>query len=402
MTCPLRSTGITPLPHYYRAVRPSPTHRYFGLAVVATCAFSLIIVGQVLTFPNFAPPTCRMPRGQSQDPGNENALEVTMSVRFSQIVGACLLLACTFAQAFAQSDTYPDKPIRIITHSAAGGAPDVMLRIVGDRLGALLGQQIVVLNQPGAGGAVAARAAASAAPDGYTLYMPAASAFVTLAGLQPNLPLEVPRDFIPIGFIGEQPMFFTVTSEIGVSSLQEFIALAKKKPGKLSYAATGRGTMTHLTGELLKSRAGIDVLAVPYTGGAPQALNDALGGRLSMVIEGLSALSGTIQGGSMKAIAVGSPERLPDFPNLPAAAEVLPGFNARGWAALVAPVGTPDAIVNKVSDALSKVVGETEVQKKLAVTGSYVRPMSPAEVMAFIQVDQQMWKPILERIAANP
>jgi tripartite-type tricarboxylate transporter receptor subunit TctC len=333
---------------------------------------------------------------------NENALEVTMSVRLSQIVGACLLLACTFAQAFAQSDTYPDKPIRIITHSAAGGAPDVMLRIVGDRLGALLGQQIVVLNQPGAGGAVAARAAAGAVPDGYTLYMPAASAFVTLAGLQPNLPLEVPRDFIPIGFIGEQPMFFTVTPEIGVSSLQEFIALAKKQPGKLSYAATGRGTMTHLTGELLKSRADIDVLAVPYTGGAPQALNDALGGRLSMVIEGLSALSGTIQGGSMKAIAVGSPERLPDFPNLPAAAEILPGFNARGWAALVAPVGTPDAIVNKVSDALSKVVGETDVQKKLAVTGSYVRPMSPAKVMAFIQADQQMWKPILERIAANP
>ena len=196
----------------------------------------------------------------------------------------------------------------------------------------------MVLNQPGAGGAVAARAGAAAAPDGYTLYMPAASAFVTLAGLQPNLPLEVPRDFTPIGFIGEQPMFLTVTPQLGVASL-DFIALAKQQPGKLSYAATGRGTMTHLTGELLKSRAGIDVLAVPYTGGAPQALNDALGGRLSMVIEGLAALSGSIQGGAMKAIAVGSPERLKGFPDLPAAAEVLPGFNARGWAALVAPVG---------------------------------------------------------------
>jgi tripartite-type tricarboxylate transporter receptor subunit TctC len=160
--------------------------------------------------------------------------------------------------------------------------------------------------------------------------------------------------------------------------------------------------MTHLTGELLKSRAGIDVLAVPYTGGAPQALNDALGGRLSMVIEGLAALSGSIQGGTMKAIAVGSPERLKGFPDLPAAAEVLPGFNARGWAALVAPVGTPAPIVDKVSEALRKVVGEPEVQGKLAVTGSYVRPMTPAQVMAFIQADQQMWKPILERIAASP
>jgi tripartite-type tricarboxylate transporter receptor subunit TctC len=322
-------------------------------------------------------------------------------VLVSQVVAACLLLAGASVQAFAQAD-YPNKPIRIITHSAAGGAPDVMLRIVGDRLGAALGQQVVVLNQPGAGGAVAARAAASATPDGSTLDMPAASAFVTLAGLQPNLPLEVPRDFTPIGFVGEQPMFLTVTPQLGVASLKDFIALAKQQPGKLSYAATGRGTMTHLTGELLKSRAGIDVLAVPYTGGAPQALNDAIGGRLSMVIEGLAALAGSIQGGTMKAIAVGSPERLPGFPDLPAAAEILPGFNARGWAALVAPVGTPEAAVSKVSDALRKVVGESEVQKKLAVTGSYARPMSPAEVMAFIQADQQMWKPILERIAASP
>jgi tripartite-type tricarboxylate transporter receptor subunit TctC len=325
-----------------------------------------------------------------------------MRIRLLQLAAAGLLLAGTMGEAAAQADGYPSKPIRIITHSAAGGAPDVMLRIVGDRLGALLGQQIVVLNQPGAGGAVAARAGAAAAPDGYTLYMPAASAFVTLPGLQPNLPLEVPRDFTPIGFIGEQPMFLTVTPQLGVASLKDFIALAKQQPGKLSYAATGRGTMTHLTGELLKARAGIDVLAVPYTGGAPQALNDALGGRLSMVIEGLAALSGSIQGGNMKAIAVGSPERLKDFPDLPAAAEVLPGFNARGWAALVAPVGTPAPIVDKVSDALRKVVGEAEVQGKLAVTGSYARPMTPAQVMAFIQADQQMWKPILEKIAATP
>jgi len=136
--------------------------------------------------------------------------------------------------------------------------------------------------------------------------MPAASAFVTLAGLQPNLPLEVPRDFTPIGFVGEQPMFLTVTPALGVSTLQEFIALAKKEPGKLSYAATGRGTMTNLTGELLKARASIDVLAVPYTGGAPQALSDAIGGRLSMVIEGLAALAGAAAGFSRCSSGCGS------------------------------------------------------------------------------------------------
>jgi tripartite-type tricarboxylate transporter receptor subunit TctC len=228
--------------------------------------------------------------------------------------------------------------------------------------------------------------------------MPAASAFVTLAGLQPNLPLQLPRDFKPIGFVGEQPMFMTVSPKLGVSNLKEFIALAKKEPGKLSYAATGRGTMTHLTGELLKARAGIDVLAVPYTGGAPQALNDSIGGRLSMVIEGLAAQAGAIESGAMKAIAVGSPKRLPNFPDLPAAAETLPGFNARGWLVLVAPLGTPDAIVNKVSDALRKAVSDEALHKKVMVTGNYFLPMSPAKTLAYIQAEQDMWKPILEAI----
>jgi tripartite-type tricarboxylate transporter receptor subunit TctC len=316
-------------------------------------------------------------------------------------VAAVLALALSAATS-AQAQDYPNKPVRIITHSAPGGAPDVMLRIVSERLGRVWNQQVLVINAPGAGGAVAARSAAGAAPDGYTLYMPAASAFVTLAGLQANLPLEVPRDFIPAGFVGEQPMFMTIDPALGVSTLPELIALAKKKPGEVSYAATGRGTMTHLTGELLQDKAGIKLLGIPYTGGAPQALNDVMGHRVSMVIEGLSALAGGIEGKVIKAVATGAPERLPNFPDLPAAAEFLPGFNARGWAAIVAPVGTPDPIVNNISAALRQAVSDPEVQKKLIITGSYIRPMTPAEVMAFIQGEQNMWKPILERIAAQP
>lgn len=313
---------------------------------------------------------------------------------------ALLALIGVVTHAWAQAD-YPNRAIRIITHSAAGGAPDVLLRVVANRMSALLGQQIVVLNQPGAGGAIAARAAAAADPDGYTLYMPAASAFVTLAGLQPNLPLQLPRDFTPIGFIGEQPMLITVDPKLGVSTLAEFIALAKKEPGKLSYAATGRGTMTHLTGELLNARAGINVVGIPYTGGASRALGDAIGGRLSMVIEGVAALAGAVDGGSIKAIAVGAPKRLPNFPNLPAAAETLPGFNARGWVALVAPNGTPAAVIAKVSDALRKSVSDPDIQKKVAVTGNYLSALTPQEVMAYVNAEQQMWKPILEKIAAS-
>src|SRR5262245_5627224 len=187
------------------------------------------------------------------------------------------------------------------------------------------GQQVVALNHPGAGGAIAARTAAGAPPDGYTLYMPASSAFVTLPGLQQNLPLDVPRDFTPVGFVALQPFFLSVVSSLSAATLPEFIALAKQRPGELSYAATGRGTLSHLTGEALQQMAGIKLLMVPYLGGTSQALNDVIGGRVPMVIDGYPPLAGAMQAGAIKALAVGAPKRLPDFPNVPTAGETLPG-----------------------------------------------------------------------------
>lgn len=302
----------------------------------------------------------------------------------------------------AQAQDYPAKPVRIITHSAPGGSPDALLRIVGDRLSQMWGRQIVVLNHPGAGGAVAARTAAQAAPDGYTLYMPASSAFVTLPGLQANLPLEVPRDFVPAGFVALQPFFLSVVSSLGAKTLPEFIAFAKGKPGELSYAATGRGTLSHLTGEALQQRAGIKLLMVPYLGGTPQALNDVISGRVPMVIDAYPPLLGALQAGAIRALAVGSTKRLPDFPDLPTVAETLPGFSPGGWLALVAPVGTPDAIVRKLSDDLREAVLDPTTRTKLETTGNYPNPMSPSELLAFIQAEQKSWKPVLEEIARNP
>src|SRR5215510_2135814 len=302
----------------------------------------------------------------------------------------------------ARAQDYPAKPVRIITHSAAGGSPDALLRIVADRLSQKWGQQVITLNHPGAGGAVAARTAAAATPDGYTLYMPASSAFVTLPGLQANLPLELPRDFLPVGFVGLQPFLLAVVSALPAKTLPQFIALAKSKPGEISYAATGRGTLSHLTGEALQLMAGIKLLMVPYLGGTAQALNDVIGGRVPMVIDGYPPLAGALQAGAIKALAVGSTKRLPDFPDLPTATETLPGFNARGWLALVAPVGTPDAIVRKLSDDLSAAVTDPATKTKLETTGNYPHPMKPAEPLAFVHAEQQMWKPVLEQIARNP
>jgi tripartite-type tricarboxylate transporter receptor subunit TctC len=318
-----------------------------------------------------------------------------------KIASTCVLAAWVVAAAPAQAQDYPARPVKIISDSAPGSAPDVILRIVADRLTQSWGQQVLALNHPGAGGSIAARLAAAAAPDGYTLYMPVSSAFVTLPGAAANLPLEVPRDFAPIGLVGEQPMFITVAPSTGIKTLAELIAAAKKRPGEISYASTGRGRMSHLTGELLQSRADIKLLMVPYAGGPSQALNDLMGGRVHMLIEGGSALAGAIQAGTLTPLAVGSDKRLPEFPDLPTAAETVSGFTAAGWIALAAPIGTPETVVRKVSEDLRKVLAEAEVRNRLAAIGSYVRPSTAAEATAFIQAEQRMWNPLLEQLTRN-
>jgi tripartite-type tricarboxylate transporter receptor subunit TctC len=187
-----------------------------------------------------------------------------------------------------------------------------------------------------------------------------------------------------------------------VSTLPELITLAKQRPGEISYAVTGVGRLTHLTGELLQYRTGIKLLLVPYSGGPNHALNDIMGGRIPLIIEAYSGLAGAIQGGNLKALAMGAVKRLPDFPDLPAVAETIPGFNAVGWQVLVAPLGTPEPIVRKVSDTLYAVVTDPEVKQQLARRGSYARAMSPAELTTFIQAEQRQWKPVLEQLASRP
>jgi tripartite-type tricarboxylate transporter receptor subunit TctC len=319
---------------------------------------------------------------------------------FWRIIAAFAAIAfCSIAATSAQAQSYPDRPVKIISDSAPGSAVDSALRIIGDRLGHIWGQQVVIVNQPGAGGAISARVAASAEPDGYTLFMPALSLFLDVPGKAANLPLELPRDFVPIGSVIVQPMFVAVAPALGVSTLPELIALAKKRPGEISYAATGIGRITHLTGERIARRAGIKLVLVPYSGGPSHALNDVIAGRIGVIIEGYPGLAGAIGAGAIKAIAVGSPRRLPDFPDLPAVAETLPGFEAVGWQGLAAPLHTPDAIVGKVAGDLRTVLEQLEVKQQLALRGGYVAPMTPAEVLAFVHGQQQLWNPLLQELA---
>jgi tripartite-type tricarboxylate transporter receptor subunit TctC len=309
-----------------------------------------------------------------------------------------LVLSVCAAVNFAQAQTYPSHPVRLISDSAPGSAIDVTMRIIAERLGKVWGQQAVVINQPGAGGAIAAHAAAAAAPDGHTLFMPALSAFVALPGKADNLPIEVPRDFTPIGYLGGAPMFITAAPWVGVKTLPDLIALAQKEPGKLAYGANGVGRLTHLTGELLQSRAGIKLLMVPYSGGTTQVLNDMMGGRIALAMDSYSGIAGAVAAGNARPLAVASLKRLPNFPDVPTVAETLPGFVAVGWQVLVAPAGTPDPIVQMASAALLKATGAVDVRERLAQFGREEEAMSPAETLAFIQTEQKTWAPIIKRI----
>jgi tripartite-type tricarboxylate transporter receptor subunit TctC len=311
----------------------------------------------------------------------------------------CGLLALVLSGDRAAAQPYPSGPVKVISDSAPGSAPDVILRIVADRLGQIWGQQVVVLNQPGAGGSPAARAAAASAPDGSTLFMAVSSAFVTMKGAAPNIPIEVPRDFAPVSLIGEQPMFITIAPATGIATLPALIAAAKQRPGEISYAVSGRGRQSHLTGEMLQRRTGIKLLMVPYSGGPTQALGDLLGGRVQMLIEGGTALIGAMQSGQLRALAVGSDTRLAEFPDLPTVAETIPDFRAAGWMAMVAPAGTPETIIAKVSDDLKTVLDNPEVRSKLAAAGSYARPTSPQDTVSFIQNEQRSWSPVLDDLS---
>jgi len=311
------------------------------------------------------------------------------------------LLVVASAAASAPAADYPNKPIRVISDSPPGSAVDVTFRMVMDRVGTVLGQQIVAVDQPGASGAVAAHAAAQAVPDGYTLFAPAISLFIAVPGKAANLPLFLPRDFLPVGSLIDQPMFICASPASGLKTLPDLIARAKAHPGQISFATTGIGRITHLTGLLLGSRAGIKLQVVPYTGGPAAALTDVMGGRVPLIIEGYSGLAGAIQAHKLNVLAVASGKRLPDFPDLPTVAETLPGFAAGGWQGMVAPLGTPAPAIATFNAALNKVLAQPDLAEQLAKRGAYVKPLSPDETSAFVDAQQTQWKPVLEAFAAS-
>jgi putative tricarboxylic transport membrane protein len=309
-------------------------------------------------------------------------------------IGWLSILTLLIATPPAAAADYPAKPLKIITQAAAGSGPDVIGRLVADQLARRFGQQVLMANHPGAGGLIAAQAAAAAAPDGYTLYMPSGSALMVLPETHAKLPFSFDRDFAPIGLIGKQPMLIAVSPRLGVSTLPELIALAKQQPGEILYAGNTPGTVPTLTGEMLKQRAGIDMSFVPYPGSAA-ALKDLMGGQISVVIESVAGLSGAIEAGSVKVIAIAADKRVSQLPDVPTVAETLPGFEATGWFALLARAGTPEAIVQRIGNELRASLADASLCERFTKLGTEPSPMSPAELLAFIERERQSWLPVI-------
>ena len=333
-----------------------------------------------------------------------------------------LLLVCGVAGYAAQAEDYPTRSVKLITQGAAASGPDVVARIVAEPLGRLWGQQVVILNHPGAGGSVAARQAASAAADGYTLYMPATSAFIVMPEMFPNLPFHLDRDFVRIGFVAEQPMVIAVAPSLGVNSLQDLIALAKARPGQILYAANARGTLPHLTAERFRKEAGIELALDPPN----LLLLDEPTTHLDMasvdvLLEALKKFEGAIcfishdvyfirqlgdhvihvKSGKVSALAVTTDKRSPVLPDVPTVGETIPRFIATGWFPLLAPAGTPDWIVRKVGEDLRTVLDQPAVRQKLAQLATFARPMSGAETTEFIRREQELWRPVVKQIGVT-
>jgi tripartite-type tricarboxylate transporter receptor subunit TctC len=308
---------------------------------------------------------------------------------------AVLTAAALLASAPVQAQDYPNKPVQLISPAAAGNSPDVVTRIVADRLGQMWKQQVVVLNRPGAGGMLAAQAAAGQPNDGYILYATQASTYTVLPVDQAGkMPVDLQKAFVPIGMIGEQPIGLAVNKDVPVKTVAEMIDLANKTPDGMLFGATNRGGQSHLTGELFRERSKASISFV-HAAGAAASLNDVIAGRIPIMFEGLAGLAPGLQNGGVRAIGVASQKRLPNLPDLPAINETVPGVVSSGWIVLMAPAGTPDAIIQKINTDLRKVVAMPDVIERFQQLGTYSRDLTPAQTNDFMRAEEQLWWPVV-------
>ncbi len=313
------------------------------------------------------------------------------------VLAAILIAASLGAGAAAAQDNYPTRPIRIVLPVPAGSALDIVTRIVAEQLAARWGQQVLVEVRPGGGGVIAAQAVLGTPPDGYTLLGGPASLFTILPAQKDKLPIDVNRDFTQIGMIvGAGVMFIAVTPKLGVSTFPEFVALAKSKPGQIVVGTNGAGTLPHFAGLVLEKKGGVPITVVPYNqGGTMAAVADIMGGRVHGTIEGVFGLRGPLQSGDLKLVGQMSSQREPEFPNVTAVAETIPGLTAIGFMSLAAPAGTPEPVIRRLNEGLRHALDTPVVRQRFADLGVPIRNYTPAQTTAFVANEQKIWWPLV-------
>ncbi|MGE0314301.1 MAG: Bug family tripartite tricarboxylate transporter substrate binding protein [Lautropia sp.] len=306
---------------------------------------------------------------------------------------AAVFGALLMAQAAAQS--YPDKPIRLISPWPAGGPAEAIARPVFDKVAALLGQQVVIESKSGANGMIGTSFVATSAPDGYTLLLSHAGPTAISPALQKTMPYDPIRDFEHITLVAAPTIVLLVQPSLPIKTVPELIAYAKAHPGKLSYGSVGPGSTTHLAGEMLAMMADLKLVHVPYRGAAP-VMTDMLGGQIDMAFIGNAAAAQHVQSGKLRAIAVASKTRASVAPDLPTVDATLKGFEVGSWYGLAAPAGTPAPIIDRIYGAVAKALADPDVLARLKKTGSDPGGMPPAEFKARIESDIAQWARVVK------
>jgi len=313
----------------------------------------------------------------------------------SKRIMASALLACFAATAWAAQE-FPTRPIRVVVTYAPGGNTDAAARLLSPHLSENLGQTIVIDNRGGAGGVIGSEIVARAAPDGYTLLFGTSAGLSINPELQANLPYKVERDFAPISLLVINPQLMVASRALPAKTLAEFLKLAKGRPGTINYASVGVGSPSHLAMELLKTMAGIDLVHVPYKGSAP-AVVDLLSGNVSVLFSSVPAMLPHVKSGRLRALAVGSATRTAAAPDIPTVAEAgVPGFEYTVWYGLLAPAGTPRALIARLNDAVVKTLRLPQLDHQMRAQGSEPRPSTVDEMVQFMKAERARWARVIK------
>jgi tripartite-type tricarboxylate transporter receptor subunit TctC len=317
------------------------------------------------------------------------------------IVGAVRPVRAAEDAAGSARRAWPSRPVRLIAPFPPAGSTDILAREIAQRLTEALGQPVVVENRPGAGGSIGSTEAARAAPDGYTLLMGHIGTLAVNPSLYPNLAYDPRASFAPVALVARVPNVLVVNPGVAAATVRELVSLAKAKPGALRYASGGNGSAAHLAMEYFKLRAGVDILHVPYRGTAP-AVTDVLAGQVEMTMTGVPAVQQQVKAGKLRALGVSTRVPIAAMPGVPPIADTVPDFEAVQWYGVVAPAGTPAAIVERLNTEINRALATSQLKARLDVEGAEGAPMPAAAFGAIIAEEIARWKPVVEQAKMRP